>query len=68
MPITTSATIQITVQLTLRGENWTEQATIEQIHREAETLAIARIKNLCERYVTIIGVPRVQAVLVNKDN
>jgi hypothetical protein len=48
------------------GDNWDEQSSVEQVHREGSKLAIDRINKLCERYVKIVGVPKVEAVIVEK--
>jgi hypothetical protein len=38
------------------------------LHREAGELALKRVNDLCQRYVTIIGKPKVEAVLTNNQD
>lgn len=61
-----SAVVAITVEITVRGENWNEHTSVEQIHREAEELAVKRITELCNRYVRLTATPKVQSVITLK--
>lgn len=67
MPLQAAATVVVSVEITVRGENWNEHTAIEQLHREASELAIKRIIDLCQRYVRLIGNPKVTAILVEKE-
>lgn len=60
-----TARIQITVELTVRGENWNEHTSVEQLHREGAELGVRRITDLCQRSVALIGRPEVQAIITN---
>lgn len=61
-----TARVQVTVELDLIGDQWSEQSTAEQIHREGSQMAIERIEKLCQRYVRLIGKPTVQMVTTSK--
>ena len=62
------ARVQVTVEIAVRGENWNEHTTMEQVQREGEELAVKQISKLCERYVKMIGTPLVEAVITRKRN
>ena len=57
------ARVQVTVEIAVRGENWNELSSVEQVHREAEELAVKRITELCQRYVKLVGAPMVEAIM-----
>jgi hypothetical protein len=57
----------VSIELAVTGENWDDQSSIEQVHREGAKLAVDRINKLCERYVKIVGTPKIEAVIVEKD-
>lgn len=59
-----NARVAITIEITVVGENWNQHTSIEQLHREGDELAVAKITQLCQRYVRLIGAPRVEAVMV----
>lgn len=60
------ARVQVTVEIAVRGENWNEHTSVEQVHREAGELATKRVNELCQRYVKLIGTPQVEAVLTRE--
>lgn len=60
------ARVQVTVEISVRAETWNEGSSVEQVHREAEELAVKRITELCQRYVRLIGTPMVEAVMTRK--
>jgi hypothetical protein len=63
-----NAHVAVTVALTVRGDNWNDDTSVEQLHREAGELPLKRINDLCQRYVTIIGKPKIEAVLTNNQD
>ena len=58
-----SARVTITVELEVVGENWNSHTSIEQLHREGGEMAIERINKLCQRYVRLVGKPKVEAIM-----
>lgn len=62
-----TARCQITVELDLSLENWNESSTIDQVYREGSERATARITDLCQRYVRLIGKPKVEAIMSVKE-
>lgn len=54
--------VAVTVEITVRGQNWNEHTSAEQLHREGGELAVKRITELCQRYVRLTGVPKVEAI------
>lgn len=58
-----SARVAITIEIDVVGENWNQHTSIEQLHREGSELAVTKIKQLCQRYVRLIGVPKVEAIM-----
>ena len=60
------ARVQVTVELDVRLENWDNLSTVEQVHREGGKHAVEQISKLCQRYVRLIGPPRVELILVEE--
>jgi hypothetical protein len=60
------AQVTLTVELSVKGDNWDNLTTMEQVHREASQLGIERITKLCDRWVRIIGRPKVEAIITEK--
>lgn len=63
---TVTARVQITVEIDVRLENWAEDSTVAQVHREGGEKAVARITDLCQRYVRLVGAPRIEAIITEK--
>jgi hypothetical protein len=61
------ARVQVTVEIVIHLDNWTDASTIDQIHRESSERATATITKLCQRYVTLIGEPKVEAIITESD-
>ena len=68
MKTNTYARVQVTVEINVNIETWTEQSTIEQIEREAREWATKRITELCQRYVRLIDTPKIEAIITRKEN
>lgn len=66
MPKKVKVRIQVMVELTLSLENWNENSSIDQVHREGAEAGLARINKLCDGYVHIVGKPSVEAVITEK--
>lgn len=62
------ARVAITVELTVRGENWNEHTSIEQLHREAAELGTKRVTELCQRYVRLVGTPKIETISTKRDS
>lgn len=58
-----TARVTLTVEIGVSSATWDEKTVVNEVHREAELLAVKQIEKLCERYVKIIGMPKVQAVI-----
>jgi predicted nucleotide-binding protein (sugar kinase/HSP70/actin superfamily) len=61
------ARVQVTVEIDVRLDNWTADSTVDQVHREGCEKAVAEITKLCQRYVRLIGRPKVEAVITESD-
>jgi hypothetical protein len=62
------AKVQVTVELDIALENWTDQSSMEQVHREAEEYARRTITDLCARTraVRLVECPLVQAIIAER--
>lgn len=60
-----TARVQVTVEIDIRLENWNEHTSVEAVHREGSERAVAQINKLCERYVRLVGTPKVEAIIAN---
>lgn len=66
MVVKVQARVQVTVDIGVRGENWNEHTSMEQVHREARETAVKEITRLCQRYVSIVGTPLVSAIITEE--
>jgi hypothetical protein len=60
-----TARVQIVVEIDIKLENWNENSSVDQVQREGSERAVARITDLCQRYVRLIGTPKVQAIIAD---
>lgn len=63
-----TARVIVSVEVQVRAETWNEHSSVEQVHREAEELAIKKIEEACGRSIAfkLVGSPIVDAVFTRK--
>lgn len=61
------ANVTLTLQITVKGENWNEHTSSEQLLREAGEIAVKLIGDKVERYAAIVGKPKVDAVITSTE-
>lgn len=61
------ARVTVTLEVVVRGENWNEHTSSDQLLREGGELATKIIREKTERYASIIGKPKVEAVITSTE-
>lgn len=62
---TASVKVTLTVEIEVRGK-WGDDCSLSQVYRQAEEAARGQIRNAVGRFGTIVGTPKIEAVVVCK--
>lgn len=62
-----SARVTLTIEIVVKNENWNEHTSSEQLLREGGEAAVKAIREKIERYATITGKPKVDAVITSTE-
>lgn len=61
------ARVTVQIELDITNENWNEHSSVEQVHREGGEAAVQKVIKLCDRWVRIIGTPRIEAIITESE-
>lgn len=61
------AHVTLTIELYVKSENWNEHTSSDQLLRKGGEIGLKTIRDKIERYATIVGKPKVEAVITSSE-